>query len=365
MIYNTVRRKTTEATVGGVRIGGTAPIAIQSMTNTDTLNAEATIAQIRALEDKGCNIVRISVPTLEAADTLIAIKEAGIRIPVVADIHFDYRIALRCAELGFDKIRINPGNIGDDDRVRAVCEACAKRNIPIRIGVNSGSLEKHILAKHGAPTPEALCESALYHISLLERFDFHQIIVSMKASTVADMIRANRLLAEACPYPLHLGVTEAGGGNRGLVKSAVGIGALLCDGIGDTIRVSLTDDPVEEIDAAKQILQAIGIEGQSGMDIVSCPTCSRTKIDLIPLVRRFEAAVAAEGLSELPIKVALMGCVVNGPGEAREADVGIAGGIGEAVLFRHGEIVEKIPEDAVISRLIAEIRSIAKQRESK
>ena len=365
MIYNNIRRKTNEVKVGQCRIGGTAPIAIQSMTNTDTCDAAATVAQIKALEAKGCDIVRISVPTLEAADTLIAIKESGVRIPIVADIHFDYRIALRCAEVGFDKIRINPGNIGDDDRVRAVCQACAQRQIPIRIGVNSGSLEKHILEKHGSPTAEALCESALYHISLLEKFDFDRIVVSMKASTVADMISANRLLAEACPYPLHLGVTEAGVGNRGLVKSAVGIGSLLCDGIGDTIRVSLTNDPTEEIDAAKQILQAIGVEGQSGLDIVSCPTCSRTKINLIPLVHRFEEAVASEGLLDLPVKVALMGCVVNGPGEAREADVGIAGGIGEAVLFRRGSIVEKIPEEAVIERLIAEIRAIAKQREGK
>lgn len=365
MNYNDIRRKSRETVVGSVRLGGMAPIAIQSMTNTDTCDAAATVAQIRALEEKGCNIVRISVPTMEAANTILDIKQAGIRIPIVADIHFDYKIALRCAELGFDKIRINPGNIGDDERVRAVCEACRVKNIPIRIGVNSGSLEKHILQKHGAPTPEALCESALYHISLLEKFDFHDIVVSMKASTVTDMIKANRLLADACPYPLHLGVTEAGGGNRGLVKSAVGIGALLCDGIGDTIRVSLTDDPVEEIDAAKQILQAVGMEGQMGLDIVSCPTCSRTKIDLIPLVRAFEDAARREGLLDIPVKVALMGCVVNGPGEAREADVGIAGGIGEAVLFRHGEIVEKIPEGAVIDRLIAEVKRFADERKDK
>jgi (E)-4-hydroxy-3-methylbut-2-enyl-diphosphate synthase len=222
--------------------------------------------------------------------------------------------------------------------------------------VNSGSLEKHILAKYGAPTPEALCESGLYHAALLEKFDFVDTVISIKASTVPDMIRANRLLAEACSYPLHLGVTEAGGGDRGMIKSAVGIGAMFCDGIGDTLRVSLTDDPVLEVDTAKKILRAVGIEGQCGMDIVSCPTCSRTKIDLIPLVKRFEAAVAEAGLEDVPVKVALMGCVVNGPGEAREADVGIAGGKGEAVLFRHGEIIEKIPEDAVIERLIAEVR---------
>ena len=363
MNYNNIRRSARELTIGAVQIGGRNPIAIQSMTNTDTCDAAATVAQVRALEAAGCDIVRVSVPSLAAADTITAIRGAGIRVPIVADIHFDYRIALRCAELGFDKIRINPGNIGDDDRVKAVADACRAKRIPIRIGVNSGSLEKQILAKYGAPTPEALCESALSHIALLERFDFYEIAVSIKASMVSDMIAANRLLGQACAYPLHLGVTEAGGGNRGLVKSAVGIGALLCDGVGDTVRVSLTDDPVREVDAAKQILRAVGIEGQCGMDIVSCPTCSRTKIDLIPLVKRFEEAVRAEGLDQLPIKVALMGCVVNGPGEAREADIGIAGGAHEAVLIRHGEIVEKIPEDSIIERLIAEIRKIADETE--
>ena len=361
MNYNSIRRKSNETAIGSCRIGGQAPIAIQSMTNTDTADAPATVAQIRELERRGCDIVRISVTSLEAADTILAIRQAGVRIPVVADIHFDYRLALRCAELGFDKIRINPGNIGGEDRVRAVCAACREKNIPIRIGVNHGSLEKHILERYGAPTPAALCESALYHISLLEKFDFDRIVVSIKASGVPDMIRANRLLAESCPYPLHLGVTEAGG-ERGLLKSAVGIGSLLCDGIGDTIRVSLTDDPVEEIDAAKRILQAVGVDGQCGMDIVSCPTCARTKIDLIPLVRRFEDAVREAGLDRVPVKVALMGCVVNGPGEAREADVGIAGGRGEAVLFRRGEIVDRLPEGEIIERLLREIRSIADGR---
>ncbi len=358
MNYNDIRRKTREVRVGTIALGGSNPIAIQSMTNTDTLNIEATLDQVKRLERAGCDIVRLSVPTEEAAYIAWHLKNAGVKLPLVADIHFDYRIALRCAELGFDKIRINPGNIGEDARVKAVCDACREKNIPIRIGVNSGSLEKHILEKHGAPTPAALCESALYHISLLERFGFYDTLVSIKASTVADMIEANRLLAQKCDYPLHLGVTEAGGGNRGLIKSAVGIGSLLCDGIGDTIRVSLTDDPAEEIGAAKQILRAVGIAGQSGLDIVSCPTCARTKIDLIPLVKRFEAAVKEEGLEDVPVKVALMGCVVNGPGEAREADVGIAGGIGEAVLFRHGEIVEKIPESAVIDRLIREVKTL-------
>ena len=361
MKYNKIRRKSREVKIGGLAIGGENPIAIQSMTNTDTLDTEATVAQVRALQNAGCDIVRISVPTMKAADTIISIKEAGLTVPIVADIHFDYKIALRCAELGYDKIRINPGNIGDDDRVKAVCDACRAKNIPIRIGVNSGSLEKHILQKYGAPTAEALCESALYHASLLEKFDFENTVISMKASTVSEMITANRLLAEKCSYPLHLGVTEAGRGNRGMIKSAVGIGSLLCDGIGDTLRVSLTDDPVEEIDAAKQILRAIGVEGQCGLDIVSCPTCSRTKIDLISLVKRFEAAVKEAGLEDVPVKVALMGCIVNGPGEAREADVGIAGEVGRAVLIRHGEIVEKVPEDSIIERLLQEIR-ILKER---
>lgn len=362
MKYNDIRRKTRSIAVGQSRIGARAPIAIQSMTNTPTADALRTLDQVRSLERAGCDIVRISVPTEEAAYTVWKLKDAGIKIPIVADIHFDYRIALRCAELGFDKIRINPGNIGDEDRVKAVCDACRERRIPIRVGVNAGSLEKHILKKYGAPTPEALCESALYHIALLEKFGFYDTVISIKASTVKDMIDANRLLASKCDYPLHLGVTEAGGGERGLLKSTAGIGALLCDGIGDTIRVSLTDDPIHEITAARKILQAVGIEGQSGMDIVSCPTCARTEIDLIPLVKRFEAAVAAEGLDNLPIKVALMGCAVNGPGEAREADIGIAGGKGEAVLFRHGEVVEKIPEVQIIERLLREIRTLKEHK---
>ena len=362
MKYNDIRRKTRSIAVGQSRIGARAPIAIQSMTNTPTADALRTLDQVRSLERAGCDIVRISVPTEEAAYTVWKLKDAGIKIPIVADIHFDYRIALRCAELGFDKIRINPGTIGDEDRVKAVCDACRERRIPIRVGVNAGSLEKHILKKYGAPTPEALCESALYHIALLEKFGFYDTVISIKASTVKDMIDANRLLASKCDYPLHLGVTEAGGGERGLLKSTAGIGALLCDGIGDTIRVSLTDDPIHEITAARKILQAVGIEGQSGMDIVSCPTCARTEIDLIPLVKRFEAAVAAEGLDNLPIKVALMGCAVNGPGEAREADIGIAGGKGEAVLFRHGEVVEKIPEVQIIERLLREIRTLKEHK---
>lgn len=358
MKYNEIRRKTREVKIGNVAIGGLNPIAIQSMTNTDTHDKSATYKQICDLEKAGCDVVRITVPDVEAADTVLYLKEKGVNIPIVADIHFDYRVALRCAEIGVDKIRINPGNIGDDDRVRQVCKACKARNIPIRIGVNGGSLEKDILSKYGAPTPEALCESAMYHISLLEKFDFYDTAVSLKISDPYKMILANRLLAEKCDYPLHLGVTEAGGKERGSIKSAIGIGALLCDGIGDTIRVSLTDDPVEEIHAAKRILQAINLEGQSGLDIVSCPTCGRTKIDLISLVSQFEAAATKEGLLDMPLKVAIMGCVVNGPGEAREADIGIAGGKGEAVLIKKGEIVRKLSEDSIVDTLICEIKKM-------
>lgn len=360
MNYNQIRRKTRKIRIGNTAIGGDSPIAIQSMTNTDTHDKEATINQIKLLESRGCDIVRITVPDIEAAETIAAIKESDIKVPIVADIHFDYKVALRCAELGVDKIRINPGNIGDDDRVKAVCKACSAAGIPIRIGVNGGSLEKSILAKYGAPTPEALCESAMYHISLLEKFDFNDIVISMKASNPYNMILANRLLAQRCDYPLHLGVTEAGGREIGAIKSAVGIGSLLCDGIGDTIRVSLTDKPEFEADAAKNILRAVGVEGQCGMDIVSCPTCGRTKIDLISLVSEFESAAKREGLMSIPLKVALMGCVVNGPGEAREADIGIAGGKGEAVLIKKGEIVGKLAEDNIVDALIEEIKKMIK-----
>ena len=356
MLYNDIRKKTKEIQIGKIAIGGKNPIAIQSMTNTDTHDKAATLAQIRSLESLGCDIIRITVPDIEAADTIPYLKENGVSIPIVADIHFDYRVALRCAELGVDKIRINPGNIGDDDKVFAVVKACKSAGIPIRIGVNSGSLEKEILAKHGAPTAQALCESALYHVALLEKYDFSDIVISIKASNPYNMINAMRLLSDRCSYPLHLGVTEAGSRDIGSIKSAVGIGSLLCDGIGDTVRVSLTDKPEEEIVAAKNIFRAVGIEGQCGMDIVSCPTCGRTKIDLISLVSEFEKRAKNEGLMDKPIKVAIMGCVVNGPGEAREADIGIAGGKGEAVLIRKGVIVQKIAEGDIVARLIEEIK---------
>lgn len=363
MRYNEIRRKSKALRVGNVIIGGNAPIAIQSMTNTNTADANATMEQIRALERGGCDIVRITVPDLESAETVRLIKASDIRVPIVADIHFDYKIALRCAEYGVDKIRINPGNIGDEDRVRAVCKACCGKNIPIRIGVNSGSLEKSILAKYGEPNAEALCESALYHVGLLEKYDFEDIAVSIKSSDVKTMIEANRMLADRIAYPIHLGVTEAGSYRSGLVKSSVGIGSLLADGIGDTIRVSLTDDPLLEVSSAKEILNALCIEGQRQMNIVSCPTCGRTQIDLIDLVKRFEAAVDREGLRDVPIHVALMGCIVNGPGEAREADIGIAGGKGEALLFSRGEVLGKIPEEKIIETLIGEIVKFKKDQE--
>lgn len=356
MEHSVKRRAARAIRVGDIFIGGDHPIPIQSMLNTDPQDLGACLRQARALEAAGCRILRMTVPDEAAAQTLRKMKAEGIRMPLVADIHFDYRMALAAIAAGADKIRINPGNIGDKEKVRAVVDACRERQIPIRIGVNSGSLEKHIYEKHGAPTAEALAESALYHAAFLEEFDYRNIAISVKASDVQTMIAANRILAEKTDYPLHLGVTEAGGGSRALVKSAVGIGALLAQGIGDTVRVSLTDDPVEEIEAAKSILSSLGLCEDRGMDIVSCPTCGRTKIDLIALCREFEARAKREGLLSKNIKVALMGCVVNGPGEAREADIGIAGGKGEALLFKKGEILQKLPEGAVLDALIEEIK---------
>ncbi len=327
-------------------------IYIQSMLNVPAEDVAGNAAQAAALEAAGCEIIRTAVPTLDAVKLIPAIKEK-VSIPLVADIHFDYRIALEAAAAGVDKIRINPGNIGDMDRVRQVAEACKSRNIPIRIGVNSGSLEKEILAKYGSPTPEALVESAMHHASMLERFDFHDIVISIKSSDVNRMIDSYRLAAEKCPYPLHLGVTEAGTERMGLIKSAIGIGALLHDGIGETIRVSLTDDPIREIAAAKDILKSIGKRG--GVQIVSCPTCGRTKIDLVSLAKQVEDAVKD---IEKDVKIAVMGCVVNGPGEAREADIGVAGGDGIGLLFRHGEILCKVSEDQIVPALMKELEKL-------
>lgn len=357
MDYNSYRRRSRPIKVGGVEIGGAAPVSVQSMTNTDTHDVEATYRQTAALAACGCDVVRITAPDIESVETFRLLKERGIRVPLVADIHFDYKIAVAVAKY-VDKIRINPGNIGSKDRVREVVAACREYGLPIRIGVNSGSLEKEILRKHGAPTPEALAESALYHASLLRELDFNDIAISVKASSVSGMIAANRILAERTDYPLHLGVTEAGFGISGAVKSSVGIGTLLAEGIGDTIRVSLTDDPLREVELAREILRSLGMARDAGMNIVSCPTCGRTKIDLIPLVREFERRAKAEGLDKMNITVALMGCVVNGPGEAREADIGIAGGKGEGLVFRRGEIIAKVGEDKLLDRLISEIKSM-------
>ncbi|NBI77761.1 flavodoxin-dependent (E)-4-hydroxy-3-methylbut-2-enyl-diphosphate synthase [Anaerotruncus colihominis] len=335
--------------IGSVTIGGDAPIAVQSMLNVPASDIAGNIRQARALEAAGCDIIRVAVPDRVSVRLVEEIRNV-VRIPLVADIHFDYRIALDCVAAGVDKIRINPGNIGGDAHVRAVAHACAAAGVPIRIGVNSGSLEKQILAKHGAPTPQALVDSALYHAQLLERFDFNNIVISIKSSNVPTMIAAYRLAAAQMDYPLHLGVTEAGTRRMGIIKSAAGIGSLLCDGIGDTIRVSLTDDPIEEVRAARDILKAVG-KG-TGVEIISCPTCGRTQIDLIALAGRVEKALAD---CDKPIKVAVMGCAVNGPGEAREADIGIAGGNGEALLFKKGVPAGKYPEEQILDVLLEEI----------
>ena len=327
-------------------------IYIQSMLNTRSDDIEGSAAQAAVLEQAGCEIIRAAIPNRDAIALIPAIKER-IHIPLVADIHFDYRLALEAAAAGIDKIRINPGNIGGMDRVRAVVKACQERSIPIQIGVNSGSLEKEILAKYGAPTAEALVESAMGHVRMLEACDFDDIVISMKSSDVNTMIEAYRLCARQCHYPLHLGVTEAGTERMGLIKSAIGIGTLLHDGIGETIRVSLTEDPVKEIKAAQDILKCLGKRG--GPQIVSCPTCGRTRIDLVKTAKEVEAALEHV---EKDIKVAVMGCVVNGPGEAREADIGIAGGDGCAVLFRKGKVLRKVPETEIVPELMAEIEKL-------
>ena len=339
--------------IGGVVIGGGAPVAIQSMCSTATEDVAATVAQILRLEQAGCQIIRVAVPTMEAAAAIGAIKKA-IHIPLVADIHFDYRLALRCAAEGVDKIRINPGNIGSHERVRAVAETCREHHIPIRIGVNGGSLEKPLLAKYGGVTAQALVDSAMGHVRLLNDCGFDDICLSVKCSHVPTNMAAYSLLSRQTDYPLHLGVTEAGTPEMGVLKSAIGIGGLLCQGIGDTIRVSLTADPVEEVIAAKKILQAAGIR-KSGPDLISCPTCGRTKYDMIPIAREVERRL--QGCTK-PITVAVMGCAVNGPGEARSADVGIAGGDGEGLLFRKGEILYKVPQDKLVDALMAEIERL-------
>ncbi len=339
--------------IGGVTIGGGAAVAIQSMCSTRTEDVAATVAQILRLEQAGCEIVRVAVPTMEAARAIGQIKKA-IHIPLVADIHFDYRLALQCAAEGVDKIRINPGNIGSQERVRAVAEACRRHHIPIRIGVNGGSLEKPLLEQYGGVTAQALVDSAMGHVRLLNDCGFDDICLSVKCSHVPTNMQAYTLLSRQTDYPLHLGVTEAGTPEMGVLKSAIGIGGLLCQGIGDTIRVSLTADPVEEVVAAKRILQAIDMR-RSGPNLISCPTCGRTKYDMIPIAREVERRLRD---CTKPITVAVMGCAVNGPGEARNADVGIAGGDGEGLLFRKGEILYKVPQERLVDALMAEIEKL-------
>ena len=344
---------TRQICVGGIPIGGGAPVVIQSMLNTKTTDVEGSLAQLKQLADAGCQIARLAVPNREAAACFGQICRKS-PLPLVADIHFDYQLAILAARGGAAKIRINPGNIGGEDRVEAVVEACKERQIPIRIGVNGGSLDKRLLEKYGHPTAEALVESAFQHISLLEKFDFYDTCVSMKSSTVPTMVEAARLFRSRCDYPLHIGVTETGPVKMGLMKSAMGIGALLLDGIGDTIRVSLTDDPVEEVYAAKDILKAAGLR-KEGVNIISCPTCGRTQIDLIGLVNKVDEALKN---CEKPITVAVMGCVVNGPGEAREADIGIAGGDGVGLLFEKGQQVAKLPYDQLLPALLERIETL-------
>ena len=344
---------TRQINVGGVTIGGGAPVVIQSMLNTKTTDVAGSLAQINQLKAAGCQIARLAVPNMEAARTFAEIcKESP--LPLVADIHFDYKLAIAAAEGGASKIRINPGNIGGEDRVQAVVEVCKDKKIPIRIGVNGGSLDQKLLEKYGHPTADALVESAFEHLELLEKYGFYDTCVSMKSSTVPTMVAAARLFRSKCDYPIHIGVTETGPVKQGLIKSAMGIGALLLDGIGDTIRVSLTDDPVEEVYAAKDILKAAGLR-KEGINIVSCPTCGRTRIDLIGLVNQVDAALKD---CEKPLTVAVMGCVVNGPGEAREADIGIAGGDGWGMIFEKGQQVEKLPYEQLLPALLKRIEQM-------
>jgi len=347
------RRYSKKVYAGKVAIGGDAPVSIQSMLNTPSYDIEASVAQAVALEKAGCELIRAAIPDMDAVKLIPAIKDK-ISVPLVADIHFDYRLALEAAAAGIDKIRINPGNIGDDSKVKAVVDTCREHNIPIRIGVNSGSCEKSILKKYGAPTADALVESAMYHVDLLEKFDFNDIVISIKSSTVPTMYEAYIKAAEVCDYPLHLGVTEAGTERTGLIRSSAGIGGLLLGGIGDTIRVSLTDDPLREVAAAKDILKAVGLRRQ-GVRIVSCPTCGRTRINLIEIAKKAEELLSD---CDKDITVAVMGGVVNGPGEAKEADIGIAGGDGCGMIFKKGEILRKVNENELLAELMKEIEKL-------
>lgn len=348
-----MRKQKRVVNIGGVKIGGDNPVAVQSMCNTDTRDVSATVAQIHELENAGCEIIRVAVPDMEAAEAVREIRRQ-IHIPLVVDIHFDYRLALECMKNGADKVRINPGNIGDKERVRQVVETAKERQIPIRIGVNGGSLEKNLLKKHGGVTADALVESAMGHVAILDELNFSDIVVSIKISDVPKMLDAYRKFNEISDIPLHIGVTESGTLKQGTLKSAVGIGALLSEGIGDTMRVSLTANPVEEIYAAHDILKVLGMR-KSGAEIISCPTCGRTRIDLIPIANEVERLVRN---IDKPIKIAVMGCAVNGPGEAREADIGIAGGKGEGLIFKKGEIVRKVPESEIVNELMKEIEKL-------
>nr|WP_317412395.1 flavodoxin-dependent (E)-4-hydroxy-3-methylbut-2-enyl-diphosphate synthase [uncultured Solibaculum sp.] len=347
------RRESKRVLVGKVPLGGNAPISVQSMLNCPAHDIEANVEQAKQLAAAGCEIIRVAIPDQKAVALIDAIK-CAVDVPVVADIHYDYRLALESVAAGVDKVRINPGNIGGEDRVKAVATACKNAKVPIRVGVNSGSLEKEILAKYGGPTPEGMRDSALYHVSLLEKYDFDDIVISIKSSDVQTMVRAYELTAEACWYPLHLGVTEAGTERMGLIKSTAGIGSLLLHGIGDTIRVSLTAPPVREVYAGVDLLKAVGLRRQ-GVNLVSCPTCGRTKVDLIGLASQVEQRLQN---CEKNIKVAVMGCAVNGPGEARDADIGIAGGDGCGLIFKKGQIVKKVPEDELIEELMKEIERL-------
>ena len=346
-----MRRIAKEINIGGTLIGGQNPIAIQSMCNTKTEDVETTVAQILALEKAGCEIIRVAVPTMEAAVAIEQIKKQ-IHIPIVADIHFDYKLALASVAHGADKIRINPGNIGSKDKIKAVVDACKEKNVPIRVGVNSGSLEKDLIEKYHGVTAEGLVESALDKINIIEEMGYDKLVVSIKSSDVMMCIKAHELISAQMNYPLHVGITEAGTVNSGNIKSSLGLGIILYQGIGDTIRVSLTGSPLEEIKSAKLILKTLGLR-KEGISVVSCPTCGRTQIDLISLANQVETMV--QEFDELPVKVAVMGCVVNGPGEAREADFGIAGGKGEALLFKKGEIICKLPENEILNALHDEL----------
>ncbi|MGH7848935.1 MAG: flavodoxin-dependent (E)-4-hydroxy-3-methylbut-2-enyl-diphosphate synthase [Thermodesulfobacteriota bacterium] len=349
-------RNSRQINIGGIRVGGGAPVTVQSMTKTDTRDVAATVAQIKSLEKAGCDIIRLAVPDMDAALALGKIKKQT-KIPIVSDIHFDYRLALEAVRQGVDGMRINPGNIGAKYRIKAVVDAVRERGIPIRIGVNSGSLQKDILKKHGSPTPEALAESALRHVSILEDLDFRDIKISVKSTDVKKMIAAYRILAELTDYPLHLGVTEAGTYEMGTIKSSIGIGTLLAEGIGDTIRVSLTGDPVDEIDVGIKILKSLGIR-RNGIELISCPGCGRLEIDLMRLVEDVEDRIAGLELPR-PIKIAILGCVVNGPGEASEADIGIAGGRGKGMLYKDGKLVRSFKEGQIVDELVKELETFA------